>query len=83
MKGSELEGMNYVPPFPEYYHHKYPGTHEVYIADFATDSDGTGIVHCAPEFGDVDFALAKEKGIRITEAMDEAGKYTKEIFDMK
>ena len=29
--------------------------HHVYAADFATDTDGTGIVHIAPEFGDVDF----------------------------
>ncbi len=83
MKGSELVGMKYKPPFPQYYHHKSPGYHEIYEADFATDTDGTGIVHCAPEFGDVDFMLAKEKGIKITHAMDNEGKYTKEIADMK
>ncbi|MDD2693842.1 MAG: class I tRNA ligase family protein [Candidatus Gracilibacteria bacterium] len=55
--------------------------HKVYAADFATDTDGTGIVHIAPEFGDVDFGLAKKYGIPVTEAMDEAGKYTAEIFD--
>ncbi len=54
---------------------------KVYSADFATDTDGTGIVHIAPEFGDVDFGLAKKYGIPVTEAMDEAGKYTSEIFD--
>lgn len=31
----------------------------VYHADFVTDTDGTGIAHEAPEFGDVDFQLAK------------------------
>lgn len=55
--------------------------HKIYPADFATDTDGTGIVHIAPEFGDVDFGLAKKYGIPVTEAMDEAGKYTAEIFD--
>lgn len=84
LKGSELVGLEYVPPFPEYYYQKHGDkNHKIYHAGFATDADGTGIVHCAPEFGDVDFQLAKKEGITITEAMDEAGKYTSEIFDME
>ena len=55
--------------------------HKIYHADFITDTDGTGIGHEAPEFGDVDFQLAKKEGIYISEAMDEAGKYTSQIFD--
>jgi isoleucyl-tRNA synthetase len=31
----------------------------------------------------VDFQLAKREGIKITEAMDEAGRYTSEISDME
>lgn len=38
-------------------------------------------MHIAPEFGDVDFGLAKKEGIPVTEALDNAGKYTSEIFD--
>jgi isoleucyl-tRNA synthetase len=53
----------------------------IYHADFITDTDGTGIGHEAPEFGDVDFQLAKKEGIFISEAMDEAGKYTAQIHD--
>ncbi len=55
--------------------------HKIYHADFITDTDGTGIGHEAPEFGDVDFQLAKKEWIFISEAMDEAGKYTAQIFD--
>lgn len=55
--------------------------HHIYSADFATDTDGTGIVHIAPEFGDVDFGLAKEQGITVTEALDNEGKYTTQIAD--
>jgi isoleucyl-tRNA synthetase len=51
----------------------------VYGADFITDTDGTGIGHEAPEFGEVDFQLAKRAGIHISAAMDEAGRYTAEI----
>ena len=113
-KGSELVGLGYVPPFPEYYYTspllkegadwKKVGdfqdsenpqslgdssfqkganskNHKIYHADFITDTDGTGIGHEAPEFGDVDFQLAKKEWIFISEAMDEAGKYTSQIFD--
>ena len=112
-KGSELVGLGYVPPFPEYYYKKVDTNthtntmewdnvsetknksdvflssvsvsgsknHKIYHADFITDTDGTGIGHEAPEFGDVDFQLAKREGIFISEAMDEAGKYTSQIFD--
>jgi isoleucyl-tRNA synthetase len=81
-KWSELVGLAYIPPFPEYYHKKNGDkNHRVYHADFITDTDGTGIGHEAPEFGDVDFQLAKREGIYISEAMDEAGKYTSQIFD--
>jgi isoleucyl-tRNA synthetase/bisphosphoglycerate-dependent phosphoglycerate mutase len=77
-----LVGMAYIPPFPEYYHGKNgEKNHRIYHADFITDTDGTGIGHEAPEFGDVDFQLAKREGIFISEAMDEAGKYTSQIFD--
>lgn len=81
-KGSELVGLGYVPPFPEYYYQKNgEKNHHIYHADFITDTDGTGIGHEAPEFGDVDFQLAKKEGIFISEAMDEAGQYTSQIHD--
>ena len=81
-KGTELVGLGYMPPFQEYYYQKHgEKNHKIYHADFITDTDGTGIGHEAPEFGDVDFQLAKKEGIYISEAMDEAGKYTSQIHD--
>lgn len=86
--GKDLVGVSYVPPCPEYYHGenaqnpKAASAHHVYAADFATDTDGTGIVHIAPEFGDVDFGLAKANGIPVTNALDEEGKYTGELRDL-
>lgn len=80
MTGADLAGLSYVPPF-DFYKNKTnnPADHRVYIADFATNTDGTGIVHTAPEFGDVDYLLGKEKGITITEALDDEGKYTAQL----
>jgi isoleucyl-tRNA synthetase len=81
-KWSELVGLGYLPPFPEYYYQKHgDNNHKIYHADFITDTDGTGIGHEAPEFGEVDFQLAKKEGIHISHAMDDAGRYTAEIHD--
>jgi|GEM_PF-690218 len=81
LRGEELVGLHYIPPFDYYVSKIDERNFRVYHADFVTDSDGTGIAHEAPEFGDVDFQLAKEHGIHITSAIDEAGKYTAEVPD--
>ena len=81
LRGEELVGLHYNPPFDYYIWKIDERNFRVYHADFVTDTDGTGIAHEAPEFGDVDFQLAKEHGIHITSAIDEAGKYNSEIPD--
>lgn len=79
--GSFLVGKYYHPPFDYYVGKIDDKNFKVYHADFVTDTDGTGIAHEAPEFGDVDFQLAKQEGIFITSAIDEAGKYTAQVPD--
>jgi len=59
MRGEELVGLHYNPPFDFYTQKIDERNFRVYHADFVTDTDGTGIAHEAPEFGDVDFQLAK------------------------
>jgi broad specificity phosphatase PhoE len=81
MRGEELVGLHYNPPFDYYVGKIDERNFRVYHADFVTDTDGTGIAHEAPEFGDVDFQLAKQEGINITSAIDEAGKYTAQVPD--
>jgi len=70
----KLVGLSYKPP----YNYLYGKTnndkdHKIYHADFVSDTDGTGIVHEAPEFWEVDFQLAKQEGLTVTEAMDSSG----------
>lgn len=72
--------MSYEPPFAFYTSTSTNSAdHKVYHADFITDTDGTGIGHEAPEFGDVDFQLAQHHGITISEAMDDSGYYTEQL----
>ena len=80
--GKDLLDLSYEAPF-KYYQGKVDAekNHRILDADFITDTDGTGIAHQAPEFGDVDFQLAKEKGVHISNALDNEGKYTDEISD--
>ncbi len=80
--GEDLIGLKYTPPF-DFYVWKVDENknHIILHADFITDTDGTGIGHQAPEFGEVDFQLAQKEGIYISTALDDAGCYTEEIPD--
>ena len=60
-KGSELVGLRYTPPFNYFLGH--PASHVVLHADYVTTSDGTGVVHIAPAFGEEDKLLADQHGI--------------------
>jgi len=71
MKGSELEGMKYQPLFP----HDIENGYRVFVGDFVTTEDGTGIVHIAPAFGEDDFNARKEHDLPIILNVDEEGKF--------
>jgi len=51
-------------------------TYKVIGGDFVTMEDGTGIVHVAPAFGEVDFNAGKELGLSFVQQVDLQGKIT-------
>jgi isoleucyl-tRNA synthetase len=57
-KGSELVGLHYTPPFSHFLGH--PKSHVVLHADFVTTTDGAGVVHIAPAFGEDDKLLTDQ-----------------------
>ena len=74
MKGKDLEGMEYeqLMPFVE-----IPGkAFFVGTAEYVSTEDGTGIVHCAPAFGEDDYNAGKKYNIAVVNPVDEEGKYT-------
>lgn len=79
-RGVELLGVSYKPPF-SYYQNKLKkegledNHFEIILADYVTDTDGTGIVHQAPEFGEEDFQLGLKHGLYQTETLDEQWNY--------
>ena len=58
MPGTDLAGIEYIPLFDYFYDiYKPKGCFKVYLADYVTTEDGTGIVHNAPGFGEDDYQV--------------------------
>ncbi len=76
-RGSELLGMRYVPLFdfakpekPAYY---------VISGDFVTLTDGSGIVHIAPAFGEDDARVGRANDLPFVQLVDSRGRFTPEV----
>jgi len=77
VKGSELLGMKYeqLMPFA-----KVEGKAFVVIhGDYVTLTDGTGIVHIAPAYGEDDSFVSKQNGIAFVNLVDKEGKFVDEV----
>nr|GEX44325.1 isoleucine--tRNA ligase, cytoplasmic [Tanacetum cinerariifolium] len=83
--GSSLVGKKYVPLFD--YFKDFTDTAFRVVADgYVTSDSGTGIVHCAPAFGEDDYRVCLEnqiinKGENLVMAVDDDGCFTKRITD--
>ncbi len=64
VRGADLEGTAYEPPFPYIADYGEHG-HTVLLADFVTTDDGTGVVHTAVAFGEDDFRLGEAYGLEV------------------
>ena len=75
--GSELLGTKYEQLMP---FGKVEGkAFEVIHGDYVTLTDGTGIVHIAPAYGEDDNLVAKANGITFINLVDKAGKFVDEV----
>ena len=76
-KGSELLGVKYERLLP---FGKVEGkAFEVIHGDYVTLSDGTGIVHIAPAYGEDDSLVAKKNGIAFINLVDTSGNFVEEV----
>ncbi len=90
VKGKDLVGMKYEPLFSYFKDQEEQGAFQVVSDDYVTTSDGTGIVHSAPAFGEDDNRVLKEHKINAfvlplnskaefnAEVIDFAGQYIKD-----
>ena len=61
-KGADLVGLEYEPLFP-YYAHRVGKSFRVVADGYVTADAGTGVVHCAPAFGEDDNRVCYEQKI--------------------
>lgn len=79
--GSELQGIKYEPLFEcaEIEANKQnKKAHYIVVDDYVTMSDGTGIVHIAPAFGEDDSRIGRAYDLPFVQFVDEKGELTKE-----
>jgi isoleucyl-tRNA synthetase len=76
--GAELEGVEYQPLWNDFSDAEKFGTQNAWrflVADYVTTTDGTGIVHQAPAYGEDDQKVCEEAGIPVVLSVDEGAKF--------
>jgi len=76
--GSELAGLEYEPLWNDFADTEKYGTQNawrVLVADYVTTTDGTGIVHQAPAYGEDDQKVCEDAGIPVVLSVDEGAKF--------
>ncbi len=83
LKGNELVGKKYHPLFDYYSNDETGLLYQIIPAEYVSDSDGTGIVHIAPAYGEDDFWAAKniDPKFPVLLNVDDYGNFTDEIKD--
>lgn len=79
--GKKLLGIEYQPLF----NYVKPEKKAFYVVegDFVTLSEGTGIVHIAPAFGEDDYNVGKKYNLPLVQLVNPEGKFTDEVIEWK
>jgi len=81
-KGQELLGLSYKPPF-DYFPPNNKDLKVYEYPEMVTMDEGTGIVHSAPGFGEVDTLMGQDTGLTIMFSVDDEGKFKEKVIDYK
>ncbi|MDW3219585.1 MAG: isoleucine--tRNA ligase [Acidimicrobiales bacterium] len=91
VKGSDLVGRTYQPLLPYFAdmaevdpakpHHGTNRAFVVLAGDFIDTSEGTGVVHMAPGFGEDDQRVGEEAGIGMVVPVDDSGRFTDDVVE--
>jgi len=79
VKGRDLVGLTYQPPFNYYLGHE--NAFRVVSDDYVTTTDGTGIVHTAPAFGEDDKVTADREGVTAVLPIGPDGRFRAPVTD--
>lgn len=78
--GSKLRDIGYEPIFPYFMKERARGAFRIFVDDFVTAEDGTGVVHLAA-FGEDDVRIFLREGIPLADPVDEDGRFTDAVSD--
>ncbi|HEV2427640.1 MAG TPA: isoleucine--tRNA ligase [Acidimicrobiales bacterium] len=76
LKGADLLGLHYERPFTDVALPEGVDAHYVVGADYVTTEEGTGLVHQAPAFGEVDRIVARANGLPTVNPVGPDGAFT-------
>jgi isoleucyl-tRNA synthetase len=79
LKGAALVGRRYTPPFS--YYQGAANAHQVTSGEFVSTTDGTGIVHMSPGFGEVDKAALDAVGVETVVPVGLDGTFVHPVSD--
>ncbi|MEK6968769.1 MAG: isoleucine--tRNA ligase [Nanoarchaeota archaeon] len=83
-EGTELVGLSYEPLFGYFQSKLNPErSYKILPADFVAISEGTGVVHLAPAFGEDDYAVVQKSNFEFLQPVTESGKFTEEVKDFQ
>lgn len=87
VKGVDLAGKRYTPLFDYFLEHSNVAF-KVVVDEYVKDDSGTGVVHCAPAFGEDDYRVCLlagiiETGEELPDPVDADGCFTEKVADFK
>ncbi|MGF2947784.1 isoleucine--tRNA ligase [Microbacterium alcoholitolerans] len=85
LRGAELEDVTYDRLFDYYADAETWGTENAWrilVDDYVTTSDGTGIVHQAPAYGEDDQRVTNAAGIPTIISLDDGGRFLQAVTDV-
>ena len=77
--GAALVGLHYRRPFDDVAAPGHSNGWRVVPAEYVTTEEGTGLVHLAPAFGEVDRQIGRENGLPSLNPVGSDGRFTDEI----
>lgn len=83
--GHDLAGLEYQPIFDYYTDRERWGNEhawQILVDDYVTTTDGTGVVHQAPAYGEDDQRVCQAAGIPIILSLDDAGRFLPAVTDV-
>jgi isoleucyl-tRNA synthetase len=79
--GALIEGKRYQPLFPYFSIKAQQNAFRVILEESIRSDEGTGLVHSAPAFGEIDFFTCAREGIELVNPVDHNGKFTQDVPD--